>query len=250
MTVPSFFLECASVRRSTAKPLCLFFIPLSHCLSRNQNSCPVHTTPELGPLSPDHQAPEEFNFSRSPWLIINLLDVSSWQELLDEVEPAQHTAKPCSQPQLPALVSRWELLLNDTSSFEELGESWQNLMADSNERGQEAEESVGSESQENSELCEDMPPSHFHSIITYAAFLNSYMNVLLLFIPVGLITGALGAPGAAVFIFNFISLIQLAAVIDLATEDLESSAGAALGGLLSILANNPVEMIVRGFCSV
>lgn len=131
--------------------------------------------------------------------------------------------------------------MNDTSSFEELGESWQNLMADSNGRGQEAADS---------ELCEDMPPSHFHSIITYATFLNNYMNVLLLFIPVGLITGALGAPRAVVFVFNFISLIQLAAVIDLATEDLVLSAGAVLGRLLSILANNPVEMIVRGFCSV
>lgn len=108
-------------------------------------------------------------------------------------------------------------------------------MADSNGRGQEATDS---------ELCEDVPPSHFHSIITYATFLNNYMNVLLLFIPVGLITGALGAPRAVVFVSNFISLIQLAAVIDLATEDLVLSAGAVLGGLLSIIANNPVEMIV------
>lgn len=113
-------------------------------------------------------------------------------------------------------------------------------MADSNGNGREA----GSESQEDSELREDMPPSHFRSIITYATFLNDYMKVLLLFIPVGLITGALGAPGAVVFIFNFIPLIQLAAVIDLATEDLVSSAGVVLGGLLSILAYNPVEMII------
>ena len=117
-------------------------------------------------------------------------------------------------------------------------------MADSNGRSREAEDSVSAESQEDRELL-----SHFRSIITYAAFLNHYMKVLLLFIPVGLITGALGAPRTVVFIFNFIPLIQLAAVIDLATEDLVSSVGEVLGGLLSILANNPVEMIVRGFCS-
>ena len=119
-------------------------------------------------------------------------------------------------------------------------------MTDSNRQGQEAENSVGSESQEDS----DMPSSHFRSIVTYAAFLNKYMNVLLLFIPVGLITGALGAPRVVVFIFNFISLIQLAAVIDIKTEILESNVGVVLGGLLSVLVNNPVEMIVRGFCSV
>ena len=114
-------------------------------------------------------------------------------------------------------------------------------MADNNGPGQQAEDNVGTESQEDSELCEDMPTAHFRSIV---------MNVLLLFIPVGLITGALGAPAAAVFIFNFLPLIQLAAVITLAMQELVARSGVVLSGLLRILVNNPVELIVRGFCSV
>jgi hypothetical protein len=119
-------------------------------------------------------------------------------------------------------------------------------MADNNAPGQQAEDTVDPEPQQDGQLREDRPPSHSRSIEIWAILRNNYMNVLLLFIPVGLVTGALGAPGAAVFIFNFISLMQLAAVIDFATHELAASAGVAIGGLLQVLARNPVEIIVRG----
>jgi Ca2+:H+ antiporter len=65
-------------------------------------------------------------------------------------------------------------------------------------------------------------------------FLNSWINVLLLAAPVGIILGAVpGMNKIAIFVVNFIAIIPLAAMLSFATEEIALRTGETLGGLLN-----------------
>jgi len=65
-------------------------------------------------------------------------------------------------------------------------------------------------------------------------FLNSWINVLLLAAPVGIILGAVpGMNKIAIFVVNFIAIIPLAAMLSFATEEIALRKGETLGGLLN-----------------
>lgn len=81
--------------------------------------------------------------------------------------------------------------------------------------------------------------SHLGSML-----LSSYLNVLLLAIPVGLTAGALGANPTLVFVANFLALLPLALILGEITEDLALRFGDAVGGLLNATFGNVVEMIL------
>merc|ERR1719171_285108 len=70
------------------------------------------------------------------------------------------------------------------------------------------------------------------------------MNVLLLFVPLGLLATPLGWSCACIFGFNFMAIIPLAAILGHATEALASHTGQLIGGLLNATFGNAVEMIV------
>lgn len=64
--------------------------------------------------------------------------------------------------------------------------------------------------------------------------LNSWINVLLIAAPVGIILGALPNMNKyAIFIVNFIAIIPLAALLSFATEEIAIRTGETLGGLLN-----------------
>lgn len=64
--------------------------------------------------------------------------------------------------------------------------------------------------------------------------LNSWINVLLIAAPVGIILGALPDMNKyAIFIINFIAIIPLAAMLSFATEEIAMRTGETLGGLLN-----------------
>jgi Sodium/calcium exchanger protein len=73
---------------------------------------------------------------------------------------------------------------------------------------------------------------------------SGYINVLLVFFPFAIISGALGWSPNVVFLMNFFALMPLAALLSFATEELSKTAGQAIGGLLNVTFGNATELIV------
>lgn len=86
-------------------------------------------------------------------------------------------------------------------------------------------------------------PAHV-AHVTWATLTSNYVNVLLVFVPIGIIAGALGWDPTAVFILNFIAIIPLASLLSFATEELSAKMGQTLGGLMNATFGNAVELIV------
>lgn len=66
-----------------------------------------------------------------------------------------------------------------------------------------------------------------------ATVLNSPINVLLVFVPVGIALNYTGISRVAVFVVNFLAIIPLAAMLSFATEEIALRVGETLGGLLN-----------------
>ncbi|KAF2460550.1 vacuolar calcium ion transporter /H(+) exchanger [Lineolata rhizophorae] len=80
--------------------------------------------------------------------------------------------------------------------------------------------------------------------LTGKVLATNYVNVLLVFVPLGIIAGALHWDPTAVFILNFVAIIPLAALLSFATEELAAKLGQTLGGLMNATFGNAVELIV------
>jgi Ca2+:H+ antiporter len=80
--------------------------------------------------------------------------------------------------------------------------------------------------------------------ITKVTLLSNYVNVLLVFVPLGIIAGAGHWNPTVVFILNFFAIVPLAAVLSFATEEISVKLGETLGGLLNATFGNAVELIV------
>jgi Ca2+:H+ antiporter len=76
------------------------------------------------------------------------------------------------------------------------------------------------------------------------AVFGSWINVLLVFVPVGIALNYAGVNKVVVFVVNFIAIIPLAAMLSFATEELAMYIGETLGGLLNATFGNAVELIV------
>lgn len=85
---------------------------------------------------------------------------------------------------------------------------------------------------------------------TWQVLASSYVNVLLVFVPAGIILGALGLDPTAVFIVNFLAIIPLAALLSFATEELSVKLGQTIGGLMNATFGNAVELIVSHFLCI
>ncbi|OCL09813.1 vacuolar calcium ion transporter [Glonium stellatum] len=82
----------------------------------------------------------------------------------------------------------------------------------------------------------------FH--VTKATLYCSYANLLLVFVPLGIIAGAQGWNSAAVFTLNFLAIFPLASLLSYSTEELSANVGQTFGGLINATFGNAVEMIV------
>jgi Ca2+:H+ antiporter len=78
----------------------------------------------------------------------------------------------------------------------------------------------------------------------HATLFNSWINVLLIFSPVGIAVHYAGVNKVAVFVINFIAIIPLAAMLSYATEEIALRTGEVIGGLLNASFGNAVELIV------
>lgn len=81
--------------------------------------------------------------------------------------------------------------------------------------------------------------------ITKITLLSNYVNVLLVFVPLGIVAGLNHWNPTVVFILNFFAIVPLAAVLSFATEEISMKLGETLGGLLNATFGNAVELIVR-----
>lgn len=80
------------------------------------------------------------------------------------------------------------------------------------------------------------------TILTIVA--TDYVNVLLVFVPLGIVAGVLEWGATVVFTLNFFAIIPLAAILSFATEEISVRLGETLGGLLNATFGNAVELIV------
>jgi Ca2+:H+ antiporter len=80
--------------------------------------------------------------------------------------------------------------------------------------------------------------------ITKVTLLSNYVNILLVFVPLGIIAGAAHWDPTTVFILNFFAIVPLAAVLSFATEEISMKLGQTMGGLLNATFGNAVELIV------
>lgn len=73
---------------------------------------------------------------------------------------------------------------------------------------------------------------------------SSWMNVLLVFVPVGIAVQAAGVNKTIVFAINAIAIIPLAGLLSHATESVASEMGDTIGALMNITFGNAVELII------
>ncbi|KAK3062517.1 hypothetical protein LTR53_019327, partial [Teratosphaeriaceae sp. CCFEE 6253] len=78
----------------------------------------------------------------------------------------------------------------------------------------------------------------------FKAVFYSWINILLIAVPVGIALEYAGVNKVVVFVVNFIAIIPLAAMLSYATEELAMYIGETLGGLLNATFGNAVELIV------
>ncbi|OAX81445.1 calcium/proton exchanger [Emergomyces africanus] len=80
--------------------------------------------------------------------------------------------------------------------------------------------------------------------LTYKTLASNYVNVLLIFVPLGMASGKVGWSPTTTFVLNFLAIIPLASLLSFVTEELAATMGETLGGLLNATFGNAVELIV------
>ncbi|KAJ2262904.1 hypothetical protein GGI01_001177 [Coemansia sp. RSA 376] len=76
------------------------------------------------------------------------------------------------------------------------------------------------------------------------AALASWLNVLLVFVPLGYLAHYLKWPVVAVFVLNYLAIIPLSALMGFATEEVCIRLGPTWGGVVNAAFGNAVELIV------
>lgn len=79
---------------------------------------------------------------------------------------------------------------------------------------------------------------------TKNALMHSWVNVLLVFVPIGIAVHAAGLSPEIVFSMNAIAIIPLAGLLAHATEAVAARLGDTLGALLNVSFGNAVELIL------
>lgn len=82
-------------------------------------------------------------------------------------------------------------------------------------------------------------------LTTRQILFHQWLNVLLVFVPVGIIVACIPAmPPAVVFSMNAVAIIPLAGLLSYATETVAHKMGDSVGALLNITFGNAVELII------
>ncbi|KAJ1890044.1 hypothetical protein LPJ66_007702, partial [Kickxella alabastrina] len=94
----------------------------------------------------------------------------------------------------------------------------------------------------NSDFCEDNPLTVLGSLTS--AVLASWLNVLIIFVPLGYIAHYLQWPVIVVFVLNFFAIIPLSALMGFTTEEVSIRFGPTWGGVMNATFGNTVELII------
>ncbi|KAK0269743.1 hypothetical protein LTR35_014635 [Friedmanniomyces endolithicus] len=79
---------------------------------------------------------------------------------------------------------------------------------------------------------------------TKKAIFRGWINLLLVFVPIGIIAEALNLNASLVFAMNAIAIVPLAGLLSFATECVAARMGDTLGALLNVSFGNAVELII------
>ena len=104
----------------------------------------------------------------------------------------------------------------------------------------ENEPLLGSSSQDSAQKS---LPARFVET-TWLVLKSNYVNLLLVFVPLGIIFGVLHKDPVTVFVLNFLAIVPLASLLSFATEELSAKLGQTVGGLMNATFGNAVELIV------
>ncbi len=77
-----------------------------------------------------------------------------------------------------------------------------------------------------------------------AILLASWINTLLVFVPVGIAVEIAGVSPTVVFALNAVAIIPLAGLLSYATESVASELGDTIGALMNVTFGNAVELII------
>jgi Ca2+:H+ antiporter len=81
-------------------------------------------------------------------------------------------------------------------------------------------------------------------IHTKDALFHSWINVLLIFVPIGIACKIANLNAVIVFAMNAVAIVPLAGLLAFATESVASRLGDTLGALLNVSFGNAVELII------
>ncbi|KAI8887311.1 calcium/proton exchanger [Backusella circina FSU 941] len=73
---------------------------------------------------------------------------------------------------------------------------------------------------------------------------SSYVNLLLVFVPIAIVFSNIHASDTVVFSLNFLAIIPLAKLLGFATEEIALRSGSTIGALLNATFGNAVELIL------
>ncbi|GJJ72892.1 Ca2+:H+ antiporter [Entomortierella parvispora] len=96
----------------------------------------------------------------------------------------------------------------------------------------------------SSTLLGERPPPLTILQCLKAIIFSTWLNVLLVFVPLGIVADQVGWSPIIVFIFNFIAIVPLAKLLGFATEEISLRLGENLGALLNASFGNAVELIL------
>jgi len=82
------------------------------------------------------------------------------------------------------------------------------------------------------------------AVHTKNAIFHSWINVLLVFVPIGIAVDAVGLSPGIIFGMNAVAIVPLAGLLAHATESVASRMGDTLGALLNVSFGNAVELII------
>jgi Ca2+:H+ antiporter len=91
------------------------------------------------------------------------------------------------------------------------------------------------------------PKGFFHAfgVALWAIITSSWVNVLLVFVPVGIAVAQIESlKGPVAFSMNAIAIIPLAGLLSYATESVAAQMGDAIGALMNVTFGNAVELII------
>ncbi|KAK3486355.1 Sodium/calcium exchanger protein-domain-containing protein [Neurospora crassa] len=112
-------------------------------------------------------------------------------------------------------------------------------------QGPELETTVSAAAQEQEQKQKPNVAVRFAKVLKQVLFHNKLVNLMLVFVPVGIVVSQLpGSSPGLIFAMNALAIVPLAGLLSYATESVARKLGDSLGALLNVTFGNAVELII------